>query len=85
MENNVPIYTMTQVMNDLCVRFVINNPSYEYQNPSRFLFLLELAHWYYKDNWQQKLPYLPSLKDFRVFIETFVISTNWSLFDLKKN
>ncbi|KAL7715366.1 mRNA-decapping enzyme [Entamoeba marina] len=82
MEESIPVYTLTQVMNDLCVRFVINNPSYEHQNPSRFLFLLELAHWYYTDNWYKKLPYLPELKEFRSFIETFIISTAWPLFDM---
>ena len=68
-ESHVPIYTFDEVMRDLCVRFVINNPPAEYNNSIHFLFFLELAYWFYLDNWVRLLPYLPVYVDFKPFIE----------------
>ncbi|ELP93147.1 mRNA-decapping enzyme, putative [Entamoeba invadens IP1] len=83
MEEHVPVLNLNEVMVDLCARFVINNPSNEYTDPMRFLFLLELAHWYYMDNWIKRLPYLPMIVDFKVFVVTFVKEVRWSGFDLR--
>ncbi|EKE39124.1 hypothetical protein ENUP19_0173G0011 [Entamoeba nuttalli] len=83
MDTHVPIFTLSDVMNDLCARFVINNPVNEYNDSIRFLFLLELAHWYYMDNWTKKLNYLPMITDFKFFVETFVREVKWKTFDLK--
>ena len=70
-------------MNDLCARFVINNPENEYTENNRFLFLIELAHWFYLDYWQKQLPYLPKITNFKQFIEMFVNEIEWKSFDMK--
>ena len=83
MDKLVPVYTLSEVMNDLCARFVINNPENEYRDPKRFLFLMELSHWFYQDHLVKELPYLPKIVNFKLFVETFIKELNWKTFDLK--
>ncbi|CAH1254383.1 DCP2 [Branchiostoma lanceolatum] len=56
----------TDVLDDLCSRFIINIPSEERDDLIRVCFQIELAHWFYLDFFRQERPELPScgMRDF---------------------
>lgn len=62
------------VLDDLCMRFIVNLPSEEYETFERLFFAIESAHWFYDDFYRAKRPTLPklSLKQFaaRLFQHT---------------
>ena len=62
--------TVTQLFDDLIVRFIINSPIEELSSIERLGFLVEQAFWYYDDFYydqnQQKLPRYSSLKAFAI-------------------
>ncbi|TID18887.1 hypothetical protein E2P81_ATG05861 [Venturia nashicola] len=53
-------------LDDLCVRFIINNPSEELTSPGRICFQIEEAQWFYEDFIRPLDPKLPS-RDLRRF------------------
>jgi len=57
---------LIHILDDLCSRFIINCPIEEFQSFERICFQLELAHWFFEDNYRLSDPLLPSftLKDF---------------------
>lgn len=61
-------YTLTEALDDLCCRFLLNLPLSEFESFERLFFAIESAHWFYDDFFRasnKKLPAL-SLKDFAV-------------------
>lgn len=60
--------TLEEALDDLCMRFVNNMPSSEYESFSRLLFTLESAHWFYSDFLREQNPKLPGL-NFRQFVD----------------
>ncbi|XP_078689771.1 m7GpppN-mRNA hydrolase-like isoform X2 [Branchiostoma floridae x Branchiostoma belcheri] len=60
----------TDVLDDLCSRFIINIPSEERDDLIRVCFQIELAHWFYLDFFRQERPELPScgMRDFSSII-----------------
>jgi len=57
---------LIHILDDLCSRFIINCPIEEFQSFERICFQLELAHWFFEDNYRVTDPLLPSytLKEF---------------------
>jgi hypothetical protein len=58
--------TLSQVFDDLSLRFIINIPDEELASFERLCFQVEAAHWFYDDFYREAIPNLPSLsfKDF---------------------
>src|SRR3989338_10499595 len=54
-------WTVEEVFEDLCLRFILNCPSEEFQSFERLCFLLEEAHWFYLDFRREQNPKLPNL------------------------
>lgn len=57
---------LTEVLDDLCMRFLVNLPAVEYESFERLFFAIESAHWFYDDFYREQdksLPYL-QLKQF---------------------
>jgi len=54
------------ILDDLCSRFLVNCPIEEFQSFDRICFQLELAHWFFEDNYRVTDLSLPSysLKEF---------------------
>ncbi|CAN6831221.1 unnamed protein product [Brassica oleracea] len=50
-----------ELLEDLCIRFVLNAPEEDRQSFERILFLVESAYWYYEDNVVENDPRLKSL------------------------
>jgi len=66
-----------EVIQDLCIRFIVNCPEEEHETFNRLFFQIEEAHWFYVDFYREKYPHqLPSL-NFKQFAET--IFTNCPL------
>jgi mRNA-decapping enzyme subunit 2 len=57
---------LPEILDSLCIRFIMNCPQEELQSFERFFFQIEQAHWYYDDNYREQDPSLPSftLKQF---------------------
>ncbi|RPB18963.1 DCP2-domain-containing protein [Terfezia boudieri ATCC MYA-4762] len=53
--------TLVQILDDLCVRFIINLPTEEMHSVERVCFQIEEAQWYYEDFVRGHNPSLPSL------------------------
>ena len=55
-----------EVLDDLCMRFVLNCPEEELRSWERLLFQVEQAHWFYEDHVRPENTQLRSfsLKDF---------------------
>lgn len=49
------------VLDDLCMRFLVNLPDVEYESFERLFFAIESAHWFYDDFFRAKDPSLPRL------------------------
>lgn len=49
------------VLDDLCMRFLVNLPAVEYESFERLFFAIESAHWFYDDFYRAKDPSLPRL------------------------
>lgn len=56
----------TEVLDDLCSRFILHIPSEERDNAIRVCFQIELAHWFYLDFCMQNYPGAPhcGIRDF---------------------
>ncbi|KAJ4902489.1 mRNA-decapping enzyme subunit 2 [Raphanus sativus] len=50
-----------ELLEDLCIRFVLNAPEEDQQSFERILFLVECAYWYYEDSVVENDPRLMSL------------------------
>ncbi|KAK9364920.1 Dcp2, box A domain-containing protein [Lipomyces kononenkoae] len=53
--------SLDEVLDDLCVRFIINCPPEELASVERVCFQVEEAHWFYEDFIRSENPQLPSL------------------------
>lgn len=49
------------VLDDLCMRFIVNLPPEEYETFERLFFAIESAHWFYDDFYRATRPTLPKL------------------------
>lgn len=49
------------VLDDLCMRFLVNLPAVEYESFERLFFAIESAHWFYEDFYRAYDPSLPRL------------------------
>lgn len=56
----------SEVLDDLCSRFILHIPSEERDNAIRVCFQIELAHWFYLDFCMQNMPGAPhcGIRDF---------------------
>jgi len=61
-------YTLTEALDDLLIRFILNCPEEEHESMERLFFQLEEAHWFYEDFYRENCKTLPELK-FRDFVE----------------
>lgn len=52
----------TELLDDLAVRFVLNMPAEEKDDPIRICFQIEVAFWFYTDFYCETIPNLPRLK-----------------------
>ncbi|KAL6777480.1 mRNA decapping complex subunit 2 [Auxenochlorella protothecoides] len=50
-----------ELLDEICVRFIINLPPEELESFERLLFVIEMAWWHYEDNIRAKDPTLSSL------------------------
>ena len=66
-----------EVLDDLCMRFVLNCPEEELRSWERLLFQVEQAHWFYEDHVRPENTQLRSfsLKDFVIVEELFRSAT----------
>uniref|UniRef100_A0A915L9S5 mRNA-decapping enzyme 2 n=1 Tax=Romanomermis culicivorax TaxID=13658 RepID=A0A915L9S5_ROMCU len=53
----------SHILDDVCSRFIINMPKDQLEDPNRICFQLELAYWFYWDNYEEELNKC-SLKEF---------------------
>ncbi|KAK9249144.1 Dcp2, box A domain-containing protein [Lipomyces tetrasporus] len=53
--------SLDEVLDDLCVRFIINCPPEELASVERVCFQIEEAHWFFEDFIRSENPQLPSL------------------------
>lgn len=69
---------LAEVLDDLCMRFIVNLPSEEFESFARLFFAIEAAHWFYDDFYREKDSRLPrlALKPFaaRLFERTQLLS-----------
>ncbi|CAD7699907.1 unnamed protein product [Ostreobium quekettii] len=56
-----------ELLEDICIRFIVNKPEEDRATVERLLFLVEEAHWYYEDHLCPSHPNLRSLS-FREFV-----------------
>ncbi|KAL0479645.1 mRNA-decapping enzyme subunit 2 [Acrasis kona] len=61
-------YSLTEVLDDLLIRFILNCPEEEHESMDRLFFQIEEAHWFYEDFYRENCKSLPELK-FRDFVE----------------
>lgn len=52
---------LSNVLDDLCMRFLVNLPAVEYESFERLFFAIESAHWFYDDFYREKDSSLPRL------------------------
>lgn len=52
---------LQEVLDDLCMRFLLNLPVEEYESFERLFFAIEAAHWFYDDFYRERTPSLPRL------------------------
>ena len=52
---------LREVLDDLCMRFLVNLPAPEYESFERLFFAIESAHWFYEDFYRETEPTLPKL------------------------
>ncbi|CAN8070016.1 unnamed protein product [Agarophyton chilense] len=52
---------LLEVLDDLCMRFLVNLPAVEYESFERLFFAIESAHWFYDDFYRDDNPSLPRL------------------------
>ncbi|KAI0564554.1 NUDIX hydrolase [Gracilaria domingensis] len=52
---------LLEVLDDLCMRFLVNLPAVEYESFERLFFAIESAHWFYDDFYRDNNPSLPRL------------------------
>lgn len=57
----VPPITLSDALDELCMRFLNNLPESEYQEFERLFFAVEAAHWFYDDFHREENPQLPKL------------------------
>ncbi|KAK9468528.1 Dcp2, box A domain-containing protein [Lipomyces arxii] len=58
---NFAYATLSEVLDDLSVRFIVNCPPEELESVERICFQVEEAHWFYEDFVRAENPQLPSL------------------------
>lgn len=46
--------SMSDLLDDLCMRFILNAPEEDFENVERLFFHIEEAHWFYTDNYFAK-------------------------------
>ena len=58
--------SLEEVLDDVCVRFLLNIPEEELESFERLFFQLEEAHWFYRDFYCNEYPNIPKfgLKSF---------------------
>lgn len=61
-------YTLTEALDDVLIRFILNCPEEEHESMDRLFFQLEEAHWFYEDFYRENCSALPELK-FKEFVE----------------
>lgn len=61
-------YTLTEALDDVLIRFILNCPEEEHESMDRMFFQLEEAHWFYEDFYRENCKTLPELK-FKEFVE----------------
>lgn len=61
---------LSEILDDLCMRFVNNLPASEYESFERLFFAIEAAHWFYEDFYREQNASLPrlTLKSFAAHI-----------------
>jgi len=59
----------SDVLNDLCMRFVLNCPDEELRSFDRMLFQVEQAHWFYEDHVRREDPDLQSFGKLQSFVK----------------
>lgn len=53
---------LNEVLDDLCMRFLVNLPAVEYESFERLFFAIESAHWFYDDFYRETDKSLPRLQ-----------------------
>lgn len=53
---------LSEVMEDLCMRFIVNLPEEDYESFERLFFAIESAHWFYDDFYRENDHTLPRLQ-----------------------
>lgn len=53
---------LNEVLDDLCMRFLVNLPAVEYESFERLFFAIESAHWFYDDFYREHDKSLPRLQ-----------------------
>jgi mRNA-decapping enzyme subunit 2 len=61
-------YTLTEALDDVLIRFILNCPEEEHESLDRLFFQIEEAHWFYEDFYRENCKTLPELK-FKEFVE----------------
>jgi mRNA-decapping enzyme subunit 2 len=61
-------YTLTEALDDVLIRFILNCPEEEHESMDRLFFQIEEAHWFYEDFYRENCKTLPELK-FKEFVE----------------
>lgn len=59
--STAPSQNLNIVLDDLCMRFLVNLPAVEYESFERLFFAIESAHWFYEDFYRACDPSLPRL------------------------
>eukprot|EP00177_Eucheuma_denticulatum_P000393 GFKZ01000678.1.p1 GENE.GFKZ01000678.1~~GFKZ01000678.1.p1 ORF type:complete len:474 (+),score=57.50 GFKZ01000678.1:395-1816(+) len=59
--STAPSQNLNIVLDDLCMRFLVNLPAVEYESFERLFFAIESAHWFYDDFYRACDPSLPRL------------------------
>lgn len=60
--------TLTSVIDDLIIRFIMNCPDEVFESFNRLFFQIEEAHWFYEDFYREHNKDLPSL-NFKQFVD----------------
>jgi len=61
-------YSLTDALDDVLIRFILNCPEEEHESMNRLFFQIEEAHWFYEDFYRENYKSLPELK-FKEFVE----------------
>lgn len=61
-KNEANSQRLNEVLDDLCMRFLVNLPAVEYESFERLFFAIESAHWFYDDFYREHDKSLPRLQ-----------------------